>query len=219
MDHKLFRGGRRWRTNLKRPKARAVSFNTLVALWRDVSLFAAAFAYLAGWTYIRSYYRAFEIDPNILDVAINNYFVYAFFALLTGWGVALVIALLSTAAIVHRLGGHKLVYTAVLLAFAFGLFHVSRAQGAQDGRSLRARFQELPAVTFTFKDPNLEARIAANPEWTGTWFLVTATKDKYMVLVQKTPDPMFPDRWPAATTLVIPASEAIASIRLKDITK
>src|SRR5690348_966119 len=76
------------------------SFDTLIALWRDVALFGAAFAYLAGWTYIRSYYREFEIDPNALDIAINNYFVYAFFVFLSGWGVALVIALLvSTAAV------------------------------------------------------------------------------------------------------------------------
>ena len=98
------------------------SFDTLMALWRDVALFGAAFAYLAGWTYIRSYYREFEIDPTALDISLNNYFVYAFFAFLSGLGAALVIALLLFTAGVDRLGGGRVGHTAVLVAFAFAMF-------------------------------------------------------------------------------------------------
>jgi hypothetical protein len=197
----------------------AKSFDSLAALWRDVSLFAAAFAYFAGWTYIRSYYREFEIDPNLLDIAINNYFVYAFFAIFTSWGIALVLTLLILATLVSRFGGGRIGQTAVLIAFAFGLFHVSRTVGSQDGRALRSRFQQLPEVKFVLKDTALEQRLTTQQDWVGTSFLITATKDKYLVLVQKPPDPQFPDRWPAATTLVVPASEAIAGIQVKDVQK
>jgi hypothetical protein len=199
------------------PAEPARSFDSLVALWRDVSLFAAAFAYFAGWTYIRSYYKEFQVDPNLLDIAINNYFVYAFFALLTVWGIALVTAFLMVATLVNRLGGGKIGQTAVLLGFAFGLFHVCRVEGSQQGRALRAQFQKLPEVTFAFKEAALEQGLAAKQDWAGPLFLITATKDKYLVLVQKPRDPLFPDRWPAATTLVIPAGETIAGIQVKDV--
>jgi hypothetical protein len=195
------------------------SFDSLVALWRDVSLFAAAFAYLAGWTYIRSYYLQLEIDPNLLDISFNNYFIYAFFALLTFSGIALIVAFFLSAGLVRRLGGGRVAQTMVLVAFAFGLFGVSRAQGAKDGRSLRARFQRLPAVQFTFKDPNLLARLTADPDWNGTLFLLTATKDKYAVLAQPAPDPIAPNELPAAATLLIPASEVIAHVRVQNAQK
>ena len=123
------------------------------------------------------------------------------------------------ATLVSRFGGGRIGQTAVLIAFAFGLFHVSRTVGSQDGRALRSRFQQLPEVKFVLKDTALEQRLTTQQDWVGTSFLITATKDKYLVLVQKPPDPQFPDRWPAATTLVVPASEAIAGIQVKDVQK
>ena len=189
----------------------------LATLWRDISLFAAAFAYLAGWQYIRSYYKQFEIDPGVMDIAINNYFVYAFFALFNLWGCLLVSTFALATVLWNRLRAKKIVHVVTLAAFAFGVFQLASSEGTLAGGRLRKGFQTLPVINFTFKNPGFQERVTHNPVWTGTWFLVAATKDKFLVLAQDGPDPVFPDRLPAASTILIPAAEVAAGVRVKDL--
>jgi hypothetical protein len=198
-------------------KVASVSSPSLIALFRDLSLFAAVFAYLAGWQYIRSYYKQFEIDPAVMDIAINSYFVYAFFALFNPWGGALIGVFAFASFVWNRVGARKVIHVITLAAFAFGVFWVASNRGTEAGRRLRLEFQGLPAVDFAFKDAAFQSRVTANPAWTGTWFLVAATKDKFLVLAQDPPDPAFPGRLPAATTILIPAAEVAAGVRVKDL--
>lgn len=197
-------------------KATPRSVDQLIALWRDLSLFAAAFAYLAGWTYIRSYYSALQVDTNSLDIPLNNYFVYAFVEMFTVPGVLLMLALIIVTALVERLPkGRKLLQSTVLVLFALVVFRISRNQGKMDAGELRANFGRLPRIRFIFKDASFQARILGDTDFNLDLFLIVGTKDKYFVLAQRLPVPPIKEM-PAGQTLVIPASEVFAKITIKE---
>jgi hypothetical protein len=190
-----------------------VSGRSVLSLWRDASLLAAALAYLAGWAYIRNYFRQFEIDAALLDIGFNDYLVYAFMALSHLSGLLLVGGLVIAIGALSHFAARVSLYTAVLAVSFFCVYSLAGAQGIRDGQAAWALVPAIfPEVHFKFKDDEFRKRVAGDDEWVEKWYLVKATKDRYVVVAYKKPDFPGTDVLPATTSLMLPASEVAAFI-------
>lgn len=201
----------------------ASSHPSTLEAWRDIGITAAAFAYLAGWFYIRSYLLSFGVDLSFLEISIQQYLIYGFLAIRSS-----PVALLALSALVglrfglrHLNIGLSDRWLQALLIVVGGLVltWISIDAGEANAASVRRNFS-LKGVSFVFKKDAEEKVppiiIEANNQ--GEFRSLLQTKERYVVLWQRPVDPDIPKRLPAAAVFIIASDQvSLAQLRITDI--
>ncbi len=130
--------------------------DSLLAKFAHWATLYAAYLYLAGWGYLRTYYHVFGVGGSSLDIGFNDTLAQGFAVLFgSGWALSLIYVVvfgLSVVVEMTALGRRTLLRTAlptILVAFFPVTYLFATRAGIDRANIDRGQHTTLPSMAFT----------------------------------------------------------------------